>query len=63
MEKTGQKWGKAKPECEGKNNPPVSSEAEALQGSFRNNCTMFYFPLKDYVSALVYSLWLETLDQ
>lgn len=42
-----------------KNNPPVSSEAEALQGSFSNNCTMFYFPLKDYISALqsIHSDW------
>lgn len=49
---TEQKWGKAKPQCEGKNNPLVSSEAGALQGSFSNNCTMFSFPLKDYISAL-----------
>lgn len=60
---TEQKWGKAKPQCEGKKNPPVSSEAGALQGSFSNNCTMFSFPLKDYISALEPIHWLETLDQ
>lgn len=37
-----------------KNNPPVSSEAGALQSSFSNNYTMFSFPLKDYISAKEY---------
>lgn len=37
-----------------KNNPPVSSEAGALQSSFSNNYTMFFFPLKDYISAKEY---------
>lgn len=61
---TGQKWGKAKPQCEGKNNPLVSSEAGALQGSFSNNCTMFSFPLKDYISALepIHSDWKHLIN-
>lgn len=48
-----------------KNNPPVSSEAEALQGSFSNNCTMFYFPLKDYISALqsIHSDWKHLINR
>lgn len=60
--KSGEKWSQSVKE---KNNPLVSSEVEALQGSFSNNCTMFYFPLKDYISARqsIHSDWKHLINR
>lgn len=60
--KSGEKQSQSMKE---KNNPPVSSEAEALQGSFSNNCTMFNFPLKDYISAVqsIHSDWKHLINR
>lgn len=52
----GEHWAKVgkSQSVKGKKNHPVSSEAGALQDSFSCNYTMFFFPLKDYISAQEY---------